>query len=262
MPSKHPMAELAPRDVVARCIFAEMTKANVDHIYLDATIIPDVSTKFPMIAATCKDYGIDITKDLIPIAPAAHYMMGGITTDDWGRTNISGLYACGEAACTGLQGANRLASNSLLEGLVFGRRTAKIINETRLPKTNTELFFKETSLTEKNQPFTTELTLKSQQLMSRYLGISRNAKDLATGENKLLKLTAACAGIAANTPAELDLQARLTTDLLILNAAKRRTESRGAHYRSDFPQTQESFNKHFHDQLAAKEKYNEFSSIR
>lgn len=262
MPSKHPMAELAPRDVVARCIFAEMTKANVDHIYLDATIIPDVSTKFPMIAATCKDYGIDITKDLIPIAPAAHYMMGGITTDDWGRTNISGLYACGEAACTGLQGANRLASNSLLEGLVFGRRTAKIINETRLPKTNTELFFKETSLTEKNQPFTTELTLKSQQLMSRYLGISRNAKDLATGENKLLKLTVACAGIAANTPAELDLRARLTTDLLILNAAKRRTESRGAHYRSDFPQTQESFNKHFHDQLAAKEKYNEFSSIR
>ena len=133
MPGYHPMAELAPRDVVARCIFKEMQDAGSDHVWLDATVIDHAANIFPMIARTCKEYGVDIETEYIPIAPAAHYMMGGVHTDEHGRTNIAGLYAAGETACTGLQGANRLASNSLLEGLVFGRRTADDIVEKASP---------------------------------------------------------------------------------------------------------------------------------
>ena len=110
--------------MVARAIATEMKHCATDHVLLDATVIDRVEEKFPMIFRTLLDYGVDMRKERIPIAPAAHYMMGGIRTDSWGHTTVPGLYACGEAACTGLQGANRLASNSLLEGLVFGRRAA------------------------------------------------------------------------------------------------------------------------------------------
>ena len=182
------MAELAPRDVVARCIFQEMTKANATYIWLDARHIQGAAKLFPMIAATCREYGVDIEKDLIPIAPAAHYMMGGIKTDTWGRTNLAGLYACGEAACTGLQGANRLASNSLLEGLVFGRRVATIIGKTRLPQAASGLYWQEESLAETPLEFVAEDSNRSQQIMSRYLGIIRNASELACGEEKIQEL--------------------------------------------------------------------------
>lgn len=247
MPDLHPMAELAPRDVVARCIFREMTKANATHIWLDARHIPNAAKVFPMIAATCQEYGVDIEKDLIPIAPAAHYMMGGIETDTWGRTNLDGLYACGEAACTGLQGANRLASNSLLEGLVFGRRVATIIGKTRLPQADSSIYWQEESLDETPLEFVAEDIHRSETIMSRYLGITRNASQLIYGKQKLLSLAKIYEGSAAHTPEELDLRARLTCDLLIVDAALRRQESRGAHYRSDFPEKKETYRKHFHD---------------
>lgn len=248
MPALHPMAELAPRDVVARCIFQEMTKANATYIWLDARHIQGAAKLFPMIAATCREYGVDIEKDLIPIAPAAHYMMGGIKTDTWGRTNLAGLYACGEAACTGLQGANRLASNSLLEGLVFGRRVATIIGKTRLPQAASGLYWQEESLAETPLEFVAEDSNRSQQIMSRYLGIIRNASELACGEEKIQELVHRYEGCAAHTPEELDLRARLACDLLIVNAAMRRQESRGAHYRSDFPEKDDTYRKHFSDQ--------------
>ncbi|MDD6134926.1 MAG: L-aspartate oxidase [Selenomonadaceae bacterium] len=248
MPALHPMAELAPRDVVARCIFQEMTKANATYIWLDARHIQGAAKLFPMIAATCREYGVDIEKDLIPIAPAAHYMMGGIKTDTWGRTNLAGLYACGEAACTGLQGANRLASNSLLEGLVFGRRVATIIGKTRLPQAASGLYWQEESLAETPLEFVAEDSNRSQQIMSRYLGIIRNASELACGEEKIQELVRRYEGCAAHTPEELDLRARLACDLLIVNAAMRRQESRGAHYRSDFPEKDDTYRKHFSDQ--------------
>ena len=247
MPALHPMAELAPRDVVARCIFQEMTKANATHIWLDARHIKNAAKLFPMIAATCREYGVDIEKDLIPIAPAAHYMMGGIETDTWGRTNLKGLYACGEAACTGLQGANRLASNSLLEGLVFGRRVATIIGKTRLPQADRGLYWQEENLSEAPLESVTEDCRRSQEIMSRYLGITRNAADLTRGKEKILDLTKRYEGCAAHTPEELDLRARLTCDLLVVHAAMRRQESRGAHYRSDFPQKDDAYRKHFSD---------------
>ena len=132
MPEYHEMAEVAPRDIVARAIFAEMKKTNSDFVYLDMTHkAPDlIKGRFPNIYKHCFERGIDMTKQFIPVCPVQHYFMGGIKTDLWGSTNIQGLYACGEAANTGVHGANRLASNSLLEGLVFGRRCAEKINTT------------------------------------------------------------------------------------------------------------------------------------
>jgi len=123
----HPMGELAPRDVVSRAIFFEIIKTHADCVYMDLTHMEKefVKNRFPKIYSTCLSYGLDITKDLVPVSPAAHYYMGGVETDLWGRTNITHLFACGETACTGVHGANRLASNSILEGVVFGSRAAK-----------------------------------------------------------------------------------------------------------------------------------------
>ncbi|MFN2463215.1 MAG: L-aspartate oxidase [Candidatus Dormibacteria bacterium] len=124
---KYPQAELAPRDVVAREIWAEMRRQGSECVYLDLRHIPSdrVRSRFPQIYATCLRLGVDITADLVPVAPAAHYMIGGVRTDRWGATSLAGLYACGEAACCGVHGANRLASNSLLESVVFSRRAAQ-----------------------------------------------------------------------------------------------------------------------------------------
>ena len=132
MPGYHSLAELAPRDIVARSIFKEIQKSNSSCVYLDLSKIKPaaIKSRFPNIYLTCLNYGLDITTDLIPVAPAAHYAMGGILTDYWGRTTIPGLYAAGEAASTGVHGANRLASNSLLEGLVFGGRIVEYLSDT------------------------------------------------------------------------------------------------------------------------------------
>ncbi|BCJ71501.1 L-aspartate oxidase [Catellatospora sp. IY07-71] len=124
MVGQHELAELAPRDVVAKGIHRQMLASGTDHVYLDARHVPDLANRFPTITAYCLAAGVDPTVDLIPVAPAAHYASGGVRTDLDGRTSIPGLYACGEVACTGVHGANRLASNSLLEGLVFARRIA------------------------------------------------------------------------------------------------------------------------------------------
>ncbi|TML30946.1 MAG: L-aspartate oxidase, partial [Actinobacteria bacterium] len=127
MVGQHELAELAPRDVVAKAIFRQLRASGTDHVYLDARHVPDLVHRFPTITASCLAVGVDPTVELIPVAPAAHYASGGVRTDLAGRTSIPGLYACGEVACTGVHGANRLASNSLLEGLVFARRIAQDI---------------------------------------------------------------------------------------------------------------------------------------
>jgi L-aspartate oxidase len=123
--------ELAPRDVVSRAIMREMEKTNSDHVYLDLRHLDHdfIFNRFPNITKKCKEYGIDISTEMIPVSPAQHYLIGGIKTDKWGRTSIPGLYACGETACTGVHGANRLASNSLLEALVFANRATYQINK-------------------------------------------------------------------------------------------------------------------------------------
>lgn len=252
MPKYHPMAELAPRDVVARCIFKEMQEGGMDHAFLDATGISEAARKFPMIAETCRQYGVDIEKDLIPIAPAAHYMMGGVHTDAHGRTNVAGLYACGEAACTGLQGANRLASNSLLEGLVFGRRVAQAIVAAEVPEAPraafcAELQFEEHGLREAALSDTARLNRETQVLMTQYLGIRRYAPGILKAIQELSRLSALREGYAAETAEELDLRGRLIADLLIARAALRRRESRGAHYRMDYPEKSEKWRCHVLD---------------
>ena len=124
MADYHPQRDLAPRDVVARAIVEQMARGGSDHVDLDVTHLPaeKVSVRFPQIYRFCLEHGLDITKQPIPVSPAAHYMMGGVRTNTWGETNLRGLYACGEVACTGVHGANRLASNSLLETVVFAKR--------------------------------------------------------------------------------------------------------------------------------------------
>ncbi|HXK33412.1 MAG TPA: L-aspartate oxidase, partial [Dehalococcoidia bacterium] len=129
MPGYHEKAELAPRDVVARAIVSEMTKTGADSVYLDVTHLDAarVTARFPQIYRHCLDHGVDITREPVPVSPAAHYMMGGVRTNTWGETTLPGLYACGEVACTGVHGANRLASNSLLETVVFAKRIVERI---------------------------------------------------------------------------------------------------------------------------------------
>lgn len=247
MPGYHPMKELAPRDVVARAIATEMKKCGSDHVWLDATGIEKVEEKFPMIFRTLLDYGVDMGKERIPIAPAAHYMMGGIRTDGWGRTTVKGLYACGEAACTGLQGANRLASNSLLEGLVFGRRAARALcqdipeNRPAEPEGSWKAELAPWTVSSREQAADRQ---QLQELMSRQLGIARDRDDLEQALETMDGLARKYEGRAAENPDQLDLKAQLLVSLLIARAALQREESRGAHYRLDFPEPRDCWKHH------------------
>ena len=127
MRDEHPLADLAPRDVVAKAISRRLIERDLDHVWLDATAIDEFPARFPTIWEACRAVGLDPTRDWLPVAPAAHYLSGGVCTDLDGATTLPGLWACGEAACSGVHGANRLASNSLLEGLVFAARAVEAI---------------------------------------------------------------------------------------------------------------------------------------
>lgn len=240
MPKYHPLAELAPRDVVARAIFCEMGEKKDKQVYLDATKIDAVEKRFPMIAATCKQYGLNIEKQWIPIAPAAHYMMGGVRTDAQGKTNIKGLFACGEAACTGLHGANRLASNSLLEGLVFGKRVTTAIREQK-DKQIEDFDCQYDCLVEKA---CSSDVPELQKKMSRYLGIVREQAGLEALCEYLRGQQAALEGTAALGRKAMEYRNMLIVAGLMTDAALKRKESRGAHYRRDFMEKEEVWQKH------------------
>ncbi len=238
----HEKADLAPRDVVARSILNEMKKAGTEKVYLDVTHLPPhvITTRFPHIYRFCLDRGLDITKNQIPVAPAAHYMIGGVKTNSWGETNISGLFATGEVACTGVHGANRLASNSLLEAIVFSKR---IIERTEGKKAKekaaTDVQIKDmyVSLSDRPAPKTLpppSLTLL-QQLLWDKAGIIRDKDGLNQAAGIL-------AGWQSSLPqptdqASYELQNLVLTGRLLTEAAYIREESRGAHFRSDFPQS-------------------------
>jgi L-aspartate oxidase len=246
MPKYHPLAELAPRDVVARAIFNEMQRDGAQHVWLDISHKPAdfVRRRFPGIYKFCLEHGIDITKDRIPVAPAAHYMMGGVRTDLVGRTTLPGLYAAGEVACNGVHGANRLASNSLLDGLVFGARIfLRAANEIRQFD---ETFLKNIPLKplKEKQPRgdSRQIRQQLQRIMSDYVGIVRNKQGL-TRALSLVKDLKTSFVPAVDNVFDLETDNMLEVATIIIRAALERQESRGSHYRSDFPQTNPDLDK-------------------
>lgn len=233
----HPDGELAPRDVVARAIARQMAAQSGAPVLLDATALGRrfLTRRFPTIQAACEAAGLDWAVDPIPVTPAAHYWMGGVKTDAWARTSIPGLFAIGEAACTGAQGANRLASNSLLEGLVFAARAADALSATELPTSPVEdsvLSGSADRAAGEAVPVRTVDDLRD--VMWRYAGVERNADGLSEALRLIDELQSADSVSSIAAQEELNL---LTLGDLVVRAALAREESRGAHYRSDFPTT-------------------------
>jgi len=227
MLERHRLAELAPRDVVAREIFRE--KAGGRHVWLDARALGKTfEQRFPGIFAICRARGVDPSTDLIPVTPAAHYMMGGIVTDLRGRASLNRLYACGEVSRTGVHGANRLASNSLLEGLVFAERVARDMID--CPKLQAPPRKKKWEVPVLRDRGAAQVAADSvRQVMWDYCGIDRSAKGLRLGLSKLDE-------IESRLPQGATEEANMVqTSRLIADAALLRKESRGGHYRSDFP---------------------------
>jgi L-aspartate oxidase len=228
MVGQHELAELAPRDVVAKGIFRQMRAEGTDHVYLDARHVPDLALRFPTITAFCRAAGIDPLTDPIPVAPAAHYASGGVRTDLYGRTSIPGLYACGEVACTGVHGANRLASNSLLEGLVFARRIA--VDIARDLPDQAEPAAPPAAGPE---PFVVDAAIRHplQQAMTAGAGVLRSAGSLAEAGAALVKLGETRSGARTDSWEASNL---LTVASALVAAAGRRQETRGCHWREDF----------------------------
>ncbi|SFJ86879.1 L-aspartate oxidase [Paenibacillus sp. UNC496MF] len=236
MAKYHEQLELAPRDVVARAIVSEMEETKSTFVFLDVTHESSemVKHRFPNIYQYCLTYGLDLTTDWIPVAPAAHYMMGGVSTDLNGETSISRLFACGECSSTGVHGANRLASNSLSEAIVFGRRIVERIH--LLAPMNEEPRVRMESLSRTEAPIqaVVEKRLKLQKLMVRYAGLKRNANGLRKGLEELGRLSSIFRSVIAKRE-EYEFANLLTCALLTTEAALTREESRGAHSREDFP---------------------------
>ena len=241
MPRYHEAAELAPRDVVARAITLEMQKTRGEFVYLDMTSLDSehVKKRFPRIFSTCMQYNIDITADLVPIRPAAHYAMGGVATDLHGGASLPGLFAAGEVASTGVHGANRLASNSLLEGLVFGARSASAMlnNHTAAPFPSPPLNpGAERSPAPTAAAVPADLTKaveEARAILWQKVAIIRNGKQLSEAVKHLSEISL----LSTSQPSRESQEAGniLGVARLIARCALAREESLGAHYRSDFP---------------------------
>src|SRR5688572_8800622 len=239
--------DLAPRDIVARAIDSEMKRTGTEHVWLDCRHFSKEKfvEHFPNIYQKCLSIGIDITQNMIPVAPAAHYSCGGIKTDEWGRSSIKSLYACGECASTGLHGANRLASNSLLEAMVFAHRcyvdAANSINQLKqmppVPDWNAE------GTSEPREMILITQSLKElQQVMSDYVGIVRNNVRLQRAMKRIDLLFEETEGLYQATtvsPQLLELRNMITVGYLIIRGASFRKESRGLHYNTDYPDKSE-----------------------
>jgi len=239
MPDYTPAGDLAPRDIVARSIVYEMAKTGSDRVFIDVTHLPThvTTTRFPHIYRFCLDHGLDITKGLIPVAPAAHYMMGGVRTNSWGETNIAGLFAAGETACTGVHGANRLASNSMLEVLVFSKRIMQRTGKGAKTETATAGKDEEVHYSLSQRQPTKEVpapSLSALQLLHwDKVGIIRD-------KGSLVEATDTLAYWQKSLPKPTDRPSHELSNLvlvgrLVTEAALIREESRGAHFRSDFP---------------------------
>ncbi|MEI5135577.1 L-aspartate oxidase [Streptomyces libani] len=293
MVGRHELAELAPRDIVAKAIMSQAHEQGVEHMYLDGRHFGAQmwETRFPTILAACRSHGIDPVTEPIPVAPAAHYASGGVRTDLRGRTTVPGLYACGEVACTGVHGANRLASNSLLEGLVFAERIAADITAPHTPEaaagdapcTPAHDAAEHTAPPAPSAPRTTlpllapETRTAVQRIMTAGAGVLRSAESLARAAAELDRLhreaTAAAGPAGRDEPAgatatgsaapadrkapEPGVEAWEATNLLcvarvLVAAAQRREETRGCHWREDHPDRDDaSWRRHFRITLEA-----------
>ncbi|MEY3696660.1 MAG: hypothetical protein RJA41_310 [Actinomycetota bacterium] len=235
MQGVHPLADLAPRDIVSIAIMKKMLERNLSHVWLDARKLgDDWQERFPTIFNVLLGFGIDPRSDLIPVAPAQHYHSGGIRTDLYGRTSIPGLFACGEVACTGVHGANRLASNSLLEGLVFAERIGAFL----------ALGLPERRPIEKNLGtqvlLSNDLRSKIQNTMTRNVGVLRSANSTQAALNELEPLKETNSELQPNTK-NWETSNLHTVATAISLAAATREETRGSHWREDFPQSQDSW---------------------
>ncbi len=242
MTGYHPQGDLAPRDVVSRSLLAEMRRTGTGHVVLDATHMPSerLAARFPSIYKTCLTHGLDITREPIPVSPAAHYMMGGVLTNTDGETTLPGLYACGEVACTGLHGANRLASNSLLETVVFGQRVVRRSLEGGWtgPRPEGALALRAAPGGGGVGP-----TLEGLQ------GLNWSNVGIIRSREGLEEAAAVFSAWETLAPEGGDRGARelanmVTLGRLMAESALAREESRGAHFRTDFPETSEEWLRH------------------
>jgi L-aspartate oxidase len=239
MTGRHPLADLAPRDVVAKEIMERMRETGEPCVYLDGRNLgPRIwAHRFPTIMAACERHGIDPVNEPIPVVPAAHYASGGVRTDLWGRTSVPGLYACGEVACTGVHGANRLASNSLLEGLVFAERIGRVLAE----DFGTQAAESEAGPTTARL-LDPEIRTEVQRIMTGDSGVLRDGPGLARAAEAL-------AALADRTTDQPRTEAWEVTNLhtvatLIVAAARRREETRGSHWRADFADADDGWRGH------------------
>lgn len=234
MKGKHPLEDLAPRDIVAREIFKQMRKTGSDKAYLDIKYkgADFVKGRFPTIYHYCLEHGIDITKELIPVVPAQHYFMGGIQTDLNAMTNIDGLYAVGESSCTGVQGANRLASNSLLECLVFGSRCAKSIAACKRTAGSGKIEMPIGTYAE-DRSRVSDYRERIRTTMSSDGGIIRNGKDLESGVKSLRRIIDDLSGRKLENIHHIEALNMAMTGEAILSGALNRKKSAGAHFRED-----------------------------
>ena len=244
MPRYSAKAELSPRDLVCQSIFKELNATGDTCVYLDLRHLdPDlISRRFPTIGSVCADYGIDITKDPIPVRPAVHYMMGGVETDHRSATNVRNLYAAGETAFSGVHGANRLASNSLLEGLVFGHRAG--MADPAEPRPFPHQFLRKKLEAKGARLDVEDLSRSLKSLAWRNLGVYRNAIGLTETVETLKAWSRYVLAEQFHMRPGFEVQNMLTTAQAIAVSALQRTESRGAHQRLDFPDTDPSWARH------------------
>ncbi|HUT28576.1 MAG TPA: L-aspartate oxidase [Sedimentisphaerales bacterium] len=247
MKDYHESAELAPRDIVSRAILAQMLKTKSTHVYLDVRHFDKehFARRFPQIFELCESFDIDVSRDLIPVRPSAHYMIGGVKADISARTSIANLYACGEAAATGLHGANRLGSNSLLEGLAFGRTAGQFASRNDRPDIGHPLIKHQIPHSDRTRLDTTDVRNSLRALMWRNVGITRKAQPLREAQEIIGFWQRYVMDKIFDSPQGWECQNMLTVSLLMAEAAQMRRESRGVHFRSDFPAADdEHFKRH------------------